>query len=57
MKQTMIRCTFYSPENAPEGTCECEIDWDDRKAVRQFAIASNKWLRRGPGYRVETEAV
>ena len=35
----------------------CEIDWNDRKAVRQFATDSNYWLRRGPGYRVETEAV
>ena len=55
MKRTMIRCTFYSPGNIPEGTRE--IDWDDRKAVRQFAIDSSYWLRRGPGYRVETEAV
>ena len=55
MKRTMIRCTFYTPTNIIETTCE--IDWGDRKAVRQFAIDSNYWLRRGPGYRVETEAV
>ena len=35
----------------------CEIDWNDRKAVRDFAEESNTWLRLGPGYRVETEAV
>ena len=36
----------------------CEIDWNDRKAVRDFAEESNTWLRLlGPGCRVEMEAV
>ena len=34
-----------------------EIDRNDRKAARDFAEESNTWLRLGPGYRVETEAV
>ena len=55
MNKTMIRCRFYRPNNFIERTYE--VDWDDRKAVRQFAIDSNEWLRLGPGYRVETEAV
>ena len=57
MNRTMILCRFMKPrENIAAFTCE--IDWNDRKAVRDFAEESDTWLRLlGPGCRVEMEAV
>ena len=55
MNRTMIRCTFYTPADIIE--YEYTIDWLCSNEKRGFASDADIWLRKGPGYRVEAEAV
>ena len=50
-----VHCQFYDPQNIVQH--DYTIDWSDRQAKRMFASDADAWLRLGPGYRVETEAV
>ena len=50
-----VRCQFYDPQNIVQE--DYTIEWSNIQAKRMFASDADGWLRLGPGYRVETEAV